>query len=76
MKKVFKVLKSVLGGVTKPLPLVGIVKAYKEVRESKWEFEKVIKLASYVLVGIGLWAVILGKITIDDLILFVKSLGL
>ena len=76
LKLAGKLFKGIGKGIVKPLPFSSIVTAYKEVKQSKWEFEKVVTLASYILVGIGLYAVISGKITIEDLILFVKSLGL
>ena len=80
MKKVLKLVGGLFKGIgkggVKVLPFSGIVTAYKEVRESKWEFEKVVKLASYVLVGLGLWALIIGKLTIDDLIAFIKALNI
>ena len=75
MKKVFSLLTGLGKGLVKPLPLSGILTTIKEVKESKWEFEKVIKLAGYVLVGIALWGFILGKITVEDLLAFIKSIG-
>jgi len=75
MKKVFSLLTGLGKGLVKPLPLSGILTTIKEVKESKWEFEKVIKLAGYVLVGIALWGFILGKVTIEDLLAFIKAIG-
>ena len=75
MKKVFSLITGLGKGLVKPLPLSGILTTIKEVKESKWEFEKVIKLASYVLVGIALWGFILGKVTIEDLLAFIKAIG-
>ena len=75
MKKVFSLLTGLGKGLVKPLPLSGILTTIKEVKESKWEFEKVIKLAGYVLVGIALWGFILGKITVEDLLAFIKAIG-
>ena len=77
MKKLILKIGAGIGkGIVKPLPLSGIVSAVKEAKEAKWEMEKVLKLAVYVLSGIALWALILGKITIDDLLLIFKALGL
>jgi len=75
MKKLFSLITGLGKGLVKPLPLSGILTTIKEVKESKWEFEKVIKLASYVLVGIALWGFILGKVTIEDLLAFIKAIG-
>ena len=75
MKKVFSLLTGLGKGLVKPLPLSSILTTIKEVKESKWEFEKVIKLAGYVLVGIALWGFILGKITVEDLLAFIKAIG-
>ena len=75
MKKVFSLITGLGKGLVKPLPLSGILTTIKEVKESKWEFEKVIKLAGYVLVGIALWGFILGKVTIEDLLAFIKAIG-
>ena len=75
MKKVFSLITGLGKGLVKPLPLSGILTTIKEVKESKWEFEKVIKLAGYVLVGIALWGFILGKITVEDLLAFIKAIG-
>ena len=75
MKKVFSLITGLGKGLVKPLPLSGILTTIKEVKESKWEFEKVIKLAGYVLVGIALWGFILGKIIIEDLLAFIKAIG-
>lgn len=76
MKRIFSLLKVIGNGAVKPLPLSGIITAVKEVRESKFELEKVLKLAVYLLVGIALWGFITGKITIDDLIQIINALGL
>jgi len=75
MKKLFSLITELGKGSVKPLPLSGILTTIKEVKESKWEFEKVIKLAGYVLVGIALWGFILGKITVEDLLAFIKAIG-
>ena len=77
MKKLlFKIAGGIGKGILKPLPLSGIVTSIKEVKEAKFELEKVLKLAVYILVGIGLWGLILGKITIADLLQVIKALGL
>ncbi|HJY63373.1 MAG TPA: hypothetical protein VJ455_04390 [Ignavibacteria bacterium] len=75
-----KILLSIIGGIgkgiLKPLPLSGIVTSIKEVKQSKFEMEKVLKLAVYILVGIGLWGLILGKLTLADLLQIIKALGI
>ena len=80
MKKILSVVAKVATafgkGAIKPLPLSGIITAIKEVKESKFELEKVLKLAAYLLVGIALWGFISGKITIDDLVTFISAIGL
>lgn len=76
MKKLILTIAGGIGkGILKPLPLSGIVTAVKEVKESKFEMQKVLKLGVYVLVGIGLWGLILGKITINDLMQIITALG-
>lgn len=76
MKKIFSIIGTIGGGLIKPLPLSGIVTSIKEVKQSKFEMEKVLKLAIYILVGIGLWGLILGKITLEDLLQIIKALGI
>lgn len=76
MKKLLLKIGAGVGkGIVKPFPLSGVVTAVKEAKESKWEMEKVLKLAVYVLSGIALWGFMLGKIKIDDLLLILKALG-
>lgn len=75
MKKLFVKIAAGIGkGIVRPLPLSGILTTIKEVKESKWETEKVLKLAVYILIGISLWAMILGKITVDELLEIIKNL--
>ena len=76
MKKIISIICTIGGGLIKPLPLSGIVTSIKEVKQSKFEMEKVLKLAVYILVGIGLWGMILGKITLVDLLQVMTALGL
>ena len=65
MKLPIGLIKSVLGSTLKPLPLSGIVKEVKELKQSKFEKEKVLKLAFYVIGGCVVWGVLLGKIDIE-----------
>ena len=77
MKKILLAIVGGIGkGILKPLPLSGIVTSIKEVKQSKFEMEKVLKLAVYILVGIGLWGLILGKLTLADLLQIIKALGI
>ena len=47
-----------LKGLVKPLPLSAIAKEVKEIRASKWEAEKVIKIGAYILAGLVIYGVI------------------
>jgi len=58
------IIKSLIGSVLKPLPLSGIVKEVKELKQSKFDMEKTLKLAFYLIGGIIIWGVIFGKIDI------------
>tara|TARA_Y100000310_G_scaffold89874_1_gene86977 strand:- start:49 stop:267 length:219 start_codon:yes stop_codon:yes gene_type:complete len=58
------IIKTLIGSTLKPLPLSGIVKEVKELKQSKFEKEKVLKIAFYLIGGIIVWGVILGKIDI------------
>ena len=62
MKLPIALIKSVIGSTLKPLPLSGIVKEVKELKQSKFDKEKVLKLAFYVIGGSIVWGVLLGKI--------------
>ena len=62
MKLPIALIKSVIGSGLKPLPLSGIVKEVKELKQSKFDKEKVLKLAFYVIGGSIVWGVLLGKI--------------
>ena len=59
------ILKTLIGSTLKPLPLSGIVKEVKELKQSKFEKEKVLKVIFYLISGSIVWAVILGKIDIE-----------
>jgi len=59
------IIKTLIGSTLKPLPLSGIVKEVKELKQSKFEKEKVLKVIFYLIGGSIVWAVILGKIDID-----------
>lgn len=63
-------------GLLKPLPLSGLAKEYRQLRESKFEFKKLIRFAAYLLGGIVLWGLITGKISFDDAIVLLKLLGI
>jgi len=76
MKKLIGLVSGLGKGLVRPLPLSGVLTTIKEVKESKFALEKVLKLAAYVLVGIALWALILGKITINDVVGLINALGL
>ena len=77
MKKIIaKIVIGVGKGIVKPLPGSGIITAIKEAKEKKWELETVIKLATYLIGIIGLWGVLLGKITVDDLIRILTAFGI
>jgi|TARA_Y100000310_G_scaffold231605_1_gene234198 hypothetical protein len=65
MKLPIALIKSVIGSGLKPLPLSGIVKEVKELKQSKFDKEKVLKLAFYVIGGCVVWGVLLGKIDIE-----------
>lgn len=58
------IIKSLIGSVLKPLPLSGIIKEVKELKQSKFNMEKTLKLAFYLIGGIIVWGVIFGKIDI------------
>jgi len=58
------IIKTLIGSTLKPLPLSGIVKEVKELKQSKFDKEKTLKLAFYLIGGIIVWGVILGKIDI------------
>jgi hypothetical protein len=60
-----KALVGLIGAGLKPLPLSGIVKEVKELKQSKFETEKVLKLAMYLIGGSIVWAVIIGKIDME-----------
>jgi hypothetical protein len=59
------IIKTLIGSTLKPLPLSGIVKEVKELKQSKFEKEKVLKVIFYLIGGSIVWAVILGKIDIE-----------
>jgi len=58
------IIKTLIGSTLKPLPLSGIVKEVKELKQSKFDKEKVLKIAFYLIGGSIVWGVILGKIDI------------
>lgn len=58
------IIKTLIGSVLKPLPLSGIIKEVKELKQSKFNMEKTLKLAFYLIGGIIVWGVIFGKIDI------------
>ena len=77
MKKLlFKIAGGIGKGILKPLPGSGIITAIKEAKEKKWELETVIKLATYIIGIIGLWGVLLGKLTVDDFLRILTAFGL
>jgi len=59
------IIKTLIGSTLKPLPLSGIVKEVKELKQSKFEKEKVLKVIFYLIGGSIVWGVILGKIDIE-----------
>ena len=59
------IIKTLIGSGLKPLPLSGIVKEVKELKQSKFEKEKILKVVFYLIGGSIVWGVILGKIDID-----------
>jgi len=63
--KALNIIKGLIGSAIKPLPLSGIVKEVKELKQSKFEKEKVIKIAMYLIGGSVVWAVIFGKIDME-----------
>jgi len=73
--KIPNLIKSVIVSGLKPLPLSGIVKEVKELKQSKFDKEKVLKLASYLIGGSVVWAVILGKIDIETAKSLLELLG-
>ena len=58
------IIKTLIGSTLKPLPLSGIVKEVKELKQSKFDKEKILKIAFYLIGGSIVWGVILGKIDI------------
>lgn len=66
MKLPIGLIKTVIGSTLKPIPLSGIVKELKELRQSKFEKEKVLKVAFYIIGGCIVWGVLLGKIDISQ----------
>ena len=65
MKLPIGLIKAVIGSGLKPLPLSGIVKEVKELKQSKFDKEKILKLAFYVIGGCIVWGVLLGKIDLE-----------
>jgi len=65
MKLPLGLIKTLIGSTLKPLPLSGIIKEVKELKQSKFDKEKVLKLAFYLIGGLIVWAVILGKIDLE-----------
>ena len=59
------IIKSIIGSTLKPIPLSGIVKEVKELKQSKFDMEKTIKVAFYVIGGCVVWGVLLGKIDME-----------
>ena len=62
MKLPITLIKSIVGSGLKPLPLSGILKEVKELKQSKFAKDKIIETVMYVIGGSIVWAVILGKI--------------
>lgn len=76
MKKLIAKIGLGIGkGLIKPLPGSSIVTAIKEAKEKKWELETVIKLATYLIMIIALWGVLLGKLTVADFIAILTKFG-
>jgi len=75
MKIPINLIKSVIVSGLKPLPLSGIVKEVKELKQSKFDKEKVLKLAFYLIGGSVVWAVILGKIDMETAAELLTLLG-
>jgi hypothetical protein len=65
MKLPIALIKSIVASGLKPLPLSGIVKEVKELKQSKFAKEKVIEMAMYIIGGSVVWAVIFGKIDME-----------
>tara|TARA_Y100000310_G_C20663259_1_gene805987 strand:- start:1995 stop:2225 length:231 start_codon:yes stop_codon:yes gene_type:complete len=65
MKLSIGLIKTVIGSTLKPLPLSGIVKEVKELKQSKFDMEKTIKVAFYIVGGCVVWGVLLGKIDME-----------
>jgi hypothetical protein len=62
---ILSIAKTLIGSGLKPLPLSGIVKEVKELKQSKFEKEKVLKIAFYLVGGSIVWGVLLGKIDME-----------
>jgi len=62
MKLPIGLIKGIIGKGLKPIPLSGILKEVKELKQSKFAKEKVIEMAMYVIGGCVVWGVLLGKI--------------
>ncbi len=60
--KFLTLIKSLIGGATKPLPLSGIVKEIKEARKNKITANVVIKIIAYAVVGVVIWLIAINKI--------------
>lgn len=65
MKLPIALLKSVIGSTLKPIPLSGLLKEVKELKQSKFDKEKILKLAFYLIGGCIVWGVLLGKIDLE-----------
>lgn len=65
MKLPITLIKSIIGSGLKPLPLSGILKEFKELKQSKFAKDKVIETVMYIIGGSIVWAVIFGKIDME-----------
>lgn len=65
MKLPIALIKSVIGSTLKPIPLSGLLKEVKELKQSKFDKEKILKLAFYLIGGCIVWGVLLGKIDLE-----------
>ena len=61
----FAIIKSIIGSTLKPIPLSGIAKEVKELRQSKFDMHKTFKVAFYIVGGCVVWGVLLGKIDME-----------
>ena len=81
MNAVLKVIggfvkKTTNTGLVKPLPLTGLAKEFKELKESKFEMQKVVRFGAYILGGAVIYGVIWRGLPVAEALELLKALGL